>query len=151
MAVAAIAALVVTGSYIARSYPAHRRISDECVICRTEIKTTVKCHIFRRVETNNSTLAMYFERERLVHAHSFWPKVNIAHNVFGQPCRTAYFQRHPIFALTSDSQLHYLTNDLPSEAILGACLALTNVTAATSLRERIEHWEQSALRQRPAD
>jgi hypothetical protein len=139
-------ALVITGSYVIRGFPVKRRSTQECFICRTEVNTRVRFNVLRKTQTNTSALATYLDREQLLHSHSFWPRVNIAHNILGQPCRTAKFRRHPLLGLSPELQLDYLTNTLAREAILPACLALTNEAAATSFRDDVERWAASVGR-----
>jgi hypothetical protein len=68
-------ALFVTGSYVIRGFPVKQRRAQECFICRTEVNTRVRFNVLRKTQTNTSALAAYLDRERLLHSHSFWPKV----------------------------------------------------------------------------
>jgi hypothetical protein len=88
-------ALLVTGSYLIRGFPVKQRRAQECFIWRTEVNTRVSFNVLRKTQTNTSALAAYLDRERLLHSHSFWPKVSIAHNILGEPCRTAKFDAIP--------------------------------------------------------
>jgi hypothetical protein len=138
MLIGILVALIATASYVLIGYPARRRSSQECVVCRISVNTSVAFQIFRKTVTNDSVVAQYFDREGLIHEHWFWPKANVAYNLIGRPCRTANFRRHPAFGISPEAELEYLTNSLAKDAVLSICLSLTNEANAGRFREAIE-------------